>query len=120
MDVFEVKKIEGDLWRIRVRLVNEGAMPSVTFQTIKNKLYPQDMLSVSGASASVVSGGRISDLLTGLVDYKEYKPSVQFCQVPGFGKVDYQFLVNGKGSIDVKYESRKAGTIVKSVKLSEK
>ncbi|MCU0366114.1 MAG: M14 family metallopeptidase [Bacteroidales bacterium] len=120
MDVFEVKKIEGDLWRIRVRLVNDGAMPSVTFQTIKNKLYPQDILSVSGASASVVSGGRISDLYNGLVDYKEYKPSVQFCQVPGFGKVDYQFLVSGKGSVEIKFESRKAGSIVKTVKLSDK
>ncbi|MCK7535355.1 MAG: hypothetical protein MZV63_32425 [Marinilabiliales bacterium] len=34
----------------RVRLVNEGAMPSVTFQTIKNKLYPLDILSVKGPS----------------------------------------------------------------------
>jgi hypothetical protein len=30
--------------------------------------------------------------------------------VPGFGKIEYQFLVNGKGSVEIKYESRKAGT----------
>ena len=46
MDVFEVKKVEGDLWSVRVRLVNDGAMPSVTFASMKNKLYPPDILSV--------------------------------------------------------------------------
>jgi hypothetical protein len=117
MDVFEVRKMEGDLWSIRVRLANKGAMPSVSYQTMKNKLYPPDMLSVSGSNAKVVSAGRITDLYMNLVDYKEYKPEVQFCQVPGMGKIEYQFLVNGKGSVTVKYESRKAGTITKNIPL---
>ncbi len=110
MEVFEVKKIDNDLYRIRVRLVNNKAMPSITFQTIKNKLYPLDLISVKGSSAQVVSGGKMTDLYLGLVDYKEYKPELQFCQVPGFGKIEYQFLVNGSGSVEIKYESRKAGT----------
>jgi len=117
MDVFEVKKIEGDLWRIRVRLVNEGVMPTVTFQTVKNKLYPLDMLTVSGKNATVVSGGKLTDPWFGKVDYKEYKPEVQLCQVPGFGKIEYQFLVTGKGNVDIKFASRKAGTVTKTVAL---
>jgi hypothetical protein len=117
MDVFEVKKIEGDLWSIRVRLVNKGAMPTVTFQTIKNKLYPQDVLTVNGKGAAVVSGGKLTDPWFGTVDYKEYKPEVQLCQVPGFGKVEYQFLVAGKGNVDIKFASRKAGTVTKTVAL---
>lgn len=117
MDVFEIKKLEGNLWRIRVRLVNEGAMPSVTYQTIRNKLYPQDVLSVAGNNVSVVSGGRLTDPWFGTVDYKEFKPEVQLCQVPGFGKIEYQFLVSGKGNVDIKFESRKAGKITKTVAL---
>ena len=117
MDVFEVKKIEGDLWSIRVRLVNEGVMPTVTFQTVKNKLYPLDMLTVSGKNATVVSGGKLTDPWFGKVDYKEYKPEVQLCQVPGFGKIEYQFLVTGKGNVDIKFASRKAGTVTKTVAL---
>ncbi len=120
MDVFEVKELENNLWRIRVRLVNEGVMPSVTHLTVKNKLYPLDMLSVKSSGAKVVSGGKITDLYMDLVEYKEYKPEIQFCQVPGQGKVEYQFLVSGKGSIDIKYESRKAGTIIQSVPLKPK
>jgi hypothetical protein len=120
MDVFEVKKMEKDLWRIRVRLVNKGAMPSVTYMTVKHKLYPMDMLSVSGPDAKVAAGGKINDIYLNLIDYKEYKPEMQFCQVPGQGKVEYQFLVNGKGNIDIKFESRKAGTITQSVPLQAK
>ncbi len=117
MDVFEVKKVGGDLWSVRVRLVNKGAIPSVTYQTIKNKLYPLDKLSVAGRSAKVVSGGVLSDAWMNLVDYKEFRPELQMCQVPGFGKVEYQFLVSGKGGIEIKYESRKAGTVSKVVAL---
>lgn len=117
LDVFEVKKIEGDLWSVRVRLVNEGAMPSVTHATMKNKLYTPDILSVTGRDVKVVSGGVLTDAWMGIVDYKEYKPEVQLCQVPGFGKIEYQFLVSGKGNIEISYDSRKAGKISKTVAL---
>jgi len=117
MDVFEVKKLSGDLWSVRVRLVNEGAMPSVTYETLKNKLYPPDVLSVSGRNAKVISGGQLTDIYTGKVDYKEHKPEVQLCQVPGLGKIEYQFLVSGRRDIDVKFVSVKAGTKTKTVAL---
>jgi hypothetical protein len=117
MDVFEVKKLGGDLWSVRVRLVNSGAIPSVTYETIQNKLYPIDKLSVAGRSATVVSGGVLTDVWMNLVSYKEFRPEVQMCQVPGSGKVEYQFLVSGKGDIEIRYESRKAGTVSKTVAL---
>ena len=117
MDVFEVKKLGGDLFSVRVRLVNSGAIPSVTYETIQNKLYPIDKLSVAGRNAKVVSGGVLTDVWMNMVSYKEFRPEVQMCQVPGFGKVEYQFLVSGKGDIEIKYESRKAGTISKTVAL---
>ena len=120
MDVFEVSKIENDLWRVRVRLVNKGAMPSITYKTVKNKLYPMDMLTINGRDARVISGGRINDIYLNLIEYKEYKPEVQFCQVPGLGKVEYQFFVSGKGSIEVKFESRKAGSITQTIQLKTK
>jgi hypothetical protein len=110
IEVTEVTKLEGGLNRIRVRLLNKNAMPSVSYQTVKNKLYPQDVLTIKGTSAKVISGGKIASLYPEKIDYKEFKPEVQFCQVPGFGKVEFQFLVSGKGTIEVSYESVKAGT----------
>lgn len=117
MDVFEVKKAGSDLWSVRVRLVNSGAIPSVSYETIQNKLYPIDKLTVSGRNAKVVGGGVLTNAWMNLVSYKEYRPEVQMCQVPGLGKVEFQFLVSGKGDIEIRYESRKAGTISKTVAL---
>lgn len=117
LEVYEVKKIDNDLFRVRARLVNSNAMPSVSYQTMKNKSYPPDMITVKGSSAKVVSGGKIIDRYTDNVEYKEYRPELQFCQVPGFGKVEYQFLINGRGSVEIRYESRKAGSRVETVTL---
>jgi hypothetical protein len=117
MEVFEKKEMDKDLYRLRVRLTNSKAMPSITYKTLKNNLYPKDMLKVSGSDIEVVAGGQIQDLYNDRVNYKEHKPEIQFIQVPGFGHVEYEFLVSGKGNVSIEYESRKAGKKVSSIKL---
>jgi hypothetical protein len=77
--------------------------------TVKNKLYPLDIVTVKGSGAKVVSGGKLVSQYPEKIEYKEFKPEVQFCQVPGSGKVEFQFLISGKGSLEVNYESKKAG-----------
>jgi len=109
LEIYEVTRLEGGLYRIRVRLHNRNAMPSVTYMTVKNKLYPLDIVTVKGSGAKVVSGGKLVSQYPEKIEYKEFKPEVQFCQVPGSGKVEFQFLISGKGSLEVNYESKKAG-----------
>jgi hypothetical protein len=103
------KSMGNNLYQVTVTLSNQKAMPSMTYQSIKNNLYPKDILRVKGANIKVVSGGLLTDPYNNLVMYKAYKPEIQFCQVPGFGKVEYRFIVSGKGKLEVEYESRKAG-----------
>jgi len=117
LEVTEVKKLGSDLYRVRARLANGKAMPTMTYQAQKARLYPKDTLRVSGAGAKVVAGGVLTDPYTDHVSYKKNRPEVQFLVVPGFGKTEYQFLVQGKGEIAVRYESRHAGTLEKKVKL---
>jgi len=117
LEVFETKKIDKDLYRIRVRLTNHNAMSSILYQSIRNNLYPKDMLSVKGKSIQVISGGKLNDRYNDIVEYKEHKPDIQFCQVPGFNSVEYQFLVSGKGKVAISYESRKAGSISVELEL---
>lgn len=118
LEVFETQKIDRDLYRIRVRLHNKGAMASMLYSSADNKLYPKDKLSISCESGSVISGGKLTDPYNNVVEYKKDKPDIQFCQVPGFDKVEYQFLVSGKGKVMVDYKSRKAGS--KSVEVELK
>lgn len=117
MEVLEKKKVDKNLWRIRVRLTNDKAVPSMSYQSISHKLYPEDILKISGKNIRVVAGGMVTDLYRGKVNYKDHKPEVQFLQVPGFGKVDYQFLVTGKGKAEISYLSRKAGSRVIKINL---
>jgi len=117
MEVFETKKVGNNLYRVRVRLENKKAMPSMTYNSVKREIHRKDMLTASGNNVKVVSGGPLTYKYTDKVSYKEHKPEIQFIQVPGFGMVEYQFLVSGKGSLDINYESLKAGKISKKVDL---
>ena len=117
MEVFEKENIGKDLYRVRVRLVNKRAMSSMLYLSVNHNLYPKDILSVSGNNAKVVSGGLLTDPYRGTVNYKEHKPEVQFCQVPGFSKVEYQFIISGKGKVELNYSSRKARDISQTIEL---
>ena len=117
LEVFETEKISGDLYRIRTRLINSQAIPTMSYYAQKKKLFPKDMLLVSGKDAKVVAGGTLQDKYRDLVSYKKHRPDVQFLFVPGFGKIEHQFLVSGKGEVTIRYESRFAGSIEKTIKL---
>ncbi len=108
MEVFEKEKIGKDLYRVRVRLVNDHAIPTVSYMSIKDNLLRKDLLKVTGNSVTVVAGGELQDPFRDKSSYKEYKPEIQFIQVPGFGKTEYEFLLSGKGKVSVEYSSAKA------------
>ena len=75
------------------------------------------MLKVSGRNARVVAGGTLTDKYRDQVVYKEHRPEIQFLTVPSVGIVENQFLISGKGSVTLDYESRWAGKIKKTIEL---
>ncbi|MFW6259585.1 MAG: M14 family metallopeptidase [Tangfeifania sp.] len=115
LDIFEVEKLGNNLHRVRVRLENKNGLPSMTAHAAKTKLYPKDMLKVSGGK--VVAGGKITNLRLGEVSYKDKKPEIQFLSIPGYGMEEYQFLIEGKGDVTFEFESRKTKNVSASVKL---
>ena len=117
LEIFETKTMGNGLTRIRTRLANARAIPTMSYQAKKNKLYPQDMLTLSGAGLKVVAGGEINDIYLHQVAYKEFRPEIQFLVVPGFGKVEHEFLVSGSGSLTIAYQSRHAGKISRTIVL---
>jgi hypothetical protein len=109
LEVTDKKSVGKNLYQVTVRLSNSKAMPSMTYLAVKNNLYPKDMLRVNGEGIKVISGGVLTNPYNNLVSYKEYKPELQFFQVPGSGKIEYRFIVSGKGRVNIEYRSRKAG-----------
>jgi hypothetical protein len=116
MELIKVKKIDGKLWEVDIRLINKNTIPSMSYHAIQKRLYPKDILKVSGAK--VVAGGEIVDFFNNKVSYKVNKPEVQFLQVPSNGICEFRFLVEGSGSVELSYESVKAGK--RSMKVSLK
>ena len=117
LDVLPPEKAGADLYKVRVRLVNGGSMPSLTYTAIQRKIHPQDLLKVSGPGVKVVAGGRVSGVPIETVAYKANKPELHLVQVPGDGKVEFEFLLTGKGEVTVTYQSVKAGKVKKTVTL---
>jgi hypothetical protein len=117
LEVFATERVSADLHKVRVRLVNAGALPTLTYAAVQRKSHPLDTLRLSGAGVTVVSGGVLLDQYKDVVTYTPHRPEVQFLQVPGSSKIDYQFLVSGKGPITVTYESVKAGKKTVSASL---
>jgi hypothetical protein len=109
LEITDKKSIGKNLYEVTVRISNSKPMPSMTFLAVKNNLYPKDILRVKGDGIKVVSGGQLTNRYTNLVVFKENKPEIQFCQVPGMGKLEYRFIVSGKGKVSIEFESRKAG-----------
>ncbi len=115
MEIFKTEKIGKNLNRVYVRLRNSNAISSMTAKAAKEKLYPQDMLKVSGVK--VLAGGKLNDQYTADIQFKEYKPEIQFLTVPGYSTVEYAFILEGSGNAEFSYESRKARNVKQSIKL---
>lgn len=107
LELIKVRKVDGKLYEVDVRVVNKNAIPTMSYHAVQRKLYPKDILKVSGAT--VVAGGEITDKFNNKVSYKKHRPEVQFTQVPGYAVSEFRFLVEGSGSINLTYESVKAG-----------
>lgn len=108
MELTDKEKIGKDLYRVRIRLVNGNAIPSLPYHSLKNKSQRKDLLQVSGPSIEVIAGGELKDAHLNVAVYKEHKPQLQLIHIPGFGKVEYEFLLSGKGKVEVDYSSLKA------------
>ena len=119
LKVFEIKRVGKNLYRLRTRLKNAKAIPTMTGHVRKVKLYPRDILTVSGKGIKVTAGGPLRDVHRDQVAYKEFRPETHFLHVPGFGKVEHQFLISGKkgSKVTIKYSSRHAGKISKTIEL---
>jgi hypothetical protein len=108
LEVFHKEEIKKGLYRVRIRLVNSNAIPTLSYMGLKDNLLRKDLLTVTGSDATVVTGGMLTDPYLDNASYKEHKPEIQFVHVPGFGKVEYEFLISGKGKVRIGYSSLKA------------
>jgi len=117
LDVIEVKALGGSLYRVRTRLSNPKAMPTMSYLAQKINLYPKDMLRAGGAGAKVVAGGLLVDPTATRSSTRNTGPSSSSWSSRASARSNTSFLVEGKGELTVRYESRHGGKLTKTVKL---
>jgi hypothetical protein len=108
LEVIDKKELAQDLTRIRIRLANPKAIPTLSDQALRRNLIRKDMVKLEGQNLTVVSGGIVEDLQLDKVDPVEHRPWLIFTSVPSFGKRDVQFIVKGHGQAKITFDSLKA------------
>jgi len=111
-----VEKVDDDLYRVHVPVVNERSIPTVTAIARKNKLHRLDLATVEGAK--VVASGVVKNLYLNKVDLQKRRPErLMVPSVEGLSTRTLFFLVEGEGTITVAYDTVKAGKISQTVEL---
>jgi hypothetical protein len=108
LEVIEVKELGDDMHRIRERLANTSAIPTLSNRALRYDLVRKDILSIQGRGIEVVSGGIVMDIHFDEVRPIEYRPGLIFTSVPSFGKRDIQWIVKGGDKATIEFDSIKA------------
>ena len=112
----EVKRVDGNLWRITIPVLNERAIPSMLDVAREQKLHRPDIATVEGAR--VIASGLVRDAWLDRIELQRHRPERLVVNgVKGFSTETLFFLVEGKGEVTVRYDSLKGGKHSRRVAL---
>ena len=117
LEVLDVKALGNGLHRIRVRVTNKNAIPTISAKALRHKIVREDILRIEGKGIEVVSGAIVEDPYLDRVVPVEHRPEMIFTHVPSFGSRDVQWVVKGAGAVKVIFDSRKAANRELNVKI---
>jgi len=112
----DIQRLEGDLWRLQIPVLNERATPTVLAVARRDKIHRPDLATVEGAR--VVASGLVQDRWLDKVELQRHRP--ERLMVPGVDGLSSRtlfFLLEGKGEVVVHYDSLKGGRIERTVRL---
>jgi hypothetical protein len=115
----KIKKLEKDLFQVDVSVKNTRVTPTMSAMAVQNKLHRADRFKIEGRAVKLVAAGRLYDEYRGITGKVKTRENSIWVEngVPSFGRVEYRFLVQGKGSLKLVYDSLKGGYYTKSVTL---
>jgi len=108
LSVLDVKPLAGDLYRVRIRATNNKALPTLATRALANDIGRRDIFRIKGAGLSIVSGGIVDNAHLDNVRHVEHRPQLIFTSIPSFGHRDVQWIVKGRGTAEISFDSLKA------------
>jgi len=118
-DEVKVEKLESDLFQLDISVRNNRVTPSMSSLAAQRKLHRADRLKLEGKNVKLVSAGRLFDQYRGITGEVEIRDNSIWVEsgIPGFDRVTYRFLVRGKGSVKLIYDSLKGGYLTTTTTL---
>ena len=115
----KVKKLEKDLFQVDVSIRNTRVTPTMSARAVMSKLHRADRFKIEGQNIKLVAAGRLYDKYRGITGKVKTRENTIWVEsgVPSFGRVEYRFLIEGKGSLKLVYDSLKGGYTTKSLTL---
>ncbi len=111
-----VKKVDRDLYRVIVPVLNDRAMPSRLGVMKQENIQRPDIATVDGAK--VIASGIVQNEWMDRIQMQKDRPErLMVPGVEGLSTEQLFFLVQGSGTITVNYDSLKAGKISKKIVL---
>ena len=114
----KVESVGGGLFRITAAVSNEQVIPTRSAHMVRSNIGRPDFAVISGSNIEVVSGGEVSDKYRGIIEPQYKDPArLRVRALNSQSDVILQWLVRGRGSATLTYNSLKGGLIEKTLDL---
>ncbi len=115
-----VERVGGDVYRVRVELINDKVIPTITGKAAQNHVVPPDLLTIDG-KVDVITAGIVRDKFrpgpTDRIDQHDLRRILFHSGLPGETRRIVEYVVRGSGGMTIRYASVKGGTAETRVQL---
>ncbi len=114
-----VERVSGDVYRVRLDLINNKVAPTITARAARNNVVPPDLLTVEGAT--VISAGWVPNKFmpgpSRMIDQNDQARILIRNGHPGRTTRTVEYLLRGSGAATIRYASVKGGMVETRVTL---
>jgi hypothetical protein len=111
----EAIRLGQDLWQVTVEVANDRRIPTRTARAAQCRIGMPDTATLSGAGATVVTAGPMSDRLSRTFAAVERRPGALRVEsgVPGLGERAFRYLVRAApgAALNFSYQAEKASPV---------
>ncbi|MBU1185754.1 MAG: peptidase M14 [Acidobacteria bacterium] len=106
-----VKKLDGDVYQMDVRISNSRLTPSISQIAIQKKIHRADKFTLEGKNVKILAAGYLTDKFRDLTQPIKTQDNFFWVEngVRGHGRIDIRLLVKGRGNVSLTYDSLKGG-----------
>ena len=114
-----VERVSGDVFKVRLDLINDKVAPTITARAAGYNVVPPDLLTVEGAT--VISAGWVSNKFmpgpSQMITQHDLSRILIRNGHPGRTTRTVEYFIRGSGTATVRYISVKGGTVEQRVSL---